>query len=292
MQDFQTLLEQLRAKRGMLGWKIESQDLLPLCEHFAVLKQSAIQPQILTLSEPPPIKLPKRKFITDYGYVGELISMRNDFRACSTMQDFFVRELCSRPEFADYTICDVGFWDLDISSDSGFSWHNDNNWNEYIIPQNRTYHGWFVYSATDDCNTTLAVSGNVNYNGSNSNVVLGITDIDDDDAIKPDLIAPLHRGSLALFPVGACHRTYRFKAPEVLAGHRLCVSFIMHHNDDGLNEEKLANLSDDELCKAFARYPIEKAFQTGHYMVQLLERHPRVGPLLSRIKSPATTPAP
>ncbi len=287
-QDPEAILQEQRTKRGTLGWKIESKELLALCEHFSILKQSEFKPQVLTLDDPPAIKLPKRKANSgnsDYGYVGEFISMRNDFFACSTMQEFLGKKLCSRPEFAGYQVSDVGFWDLDVSSDTGFSWHNDNNWNEFLVPNNRTYHGWLVCSCTDDCNTTLAVSSEVKYNGSNSNVVLGITDIGDDDAIKPDLIAPLHKGCLVLFPVGAAHRTFRFKAPNTLSGHRLCASFVMHHKDDGLNEAKLATLTDDELREAFARYPVEKMFETGHYMVKLLERHPRIGPLLGQIKS-------
>ena len=55
--------------------------------------------------------------------------------------------------------------------------------------------------------------------------------------------------------------------------------------DDRLNDEKLSTLTDDELCKAFDRYQLEKALSTGHYMISLLDNHPRTRHLLGALSA-------
>ncbi|MDB4955291.1 MAG: hypothetical protein JWO36_2860 [Myxococcales bacterium] len=279
---------QLESSKGKLERKIDNVDDLDLCASFAVLDRLEIAHQILTLGEPPKIKLQNRalnpgQLLDGREFGGEFISLKNDWEACMTMQAFLSNELTKRRGFIDYDVSDVGFFDLNIATDSGFSWHHDSNWTSFLRPTNRTYHGWFVYSCTPDCNSTLAVSGEPRFNECNTNVVLGIRSIKDNEAIKPNIIAPLQKHTLVLFPVGSVHRTYRFKEPDVLAGNRVCPSFILHHKADTLNDEKIAGLSDDELCEVFKRYRIEKELETGHFMINVLEEHPRIGPLLGRI---------
>ena len=107
--------------------------------------------------------------------------MKIDYLSSLKMQSYLQVQLVEKGAFKGYTVCDVGFWDLDVSTDSGFSWHNDHNWNAFLRPDNKTLHGWFVNSCTDDCNSTLAVSTNSNYNECNTNTILGITGINNDD---------------------------------------------------------------------------------------------------------------
>jgi hypothetical protein len=267
-----------------LGYKIYSNEDLPLCDAHAVLSETRVRAKLLELPPPPQVRLTHaRRLSNAFGSAGEFITMKVDPLSSRLMKEFLHEQLVARGGFDDYEVCDVGFWDLDIATDTGFSWHNDNNWNSFLRPDHRTYHGWFVNSATPGCNSTLAVSTNARYNECNTNVVLGITDIRDNDVITPDFVAPLARGALLLFPYGAVHRTSRFKPPERMLGHRLCTSFVLHHKDDGLNDAKMATLTDDELCVAFRRYAGESALESGHYMVRLLESHPRTRPLTKRL---------
>jgi hypothetical protein len=58
---------------------------------------------------------------------------------------------------------------------------------------------------------------------------------------------------------------------------------VLYHKGDRLNDHKLERCTDDELCDVFDRYAIEKAFGTGHFMVPLIEQHPRTRALIERL---------
>jgi hypothetical protein len=255
-----------------------------ICEQHAIRERSNIEPRILTLEPAPAITMASaRKLDLEYGAAGEHVTMKVDFLSSQVMTEYLREQLVLRGGFSDHEVCDVGFWDLDVSTDSGFSWHHDHNWNSLLRPDHRSYHGWFVNSCTADCNSTLAISTDYRFNECNANEVIEIGDIRDNDVIKPDVIVPLAPSTLALFPLGAVHRTLRWKPPEHLVGHRLCTSFVLHHREDGLNDAKLAGMTDDDLSVLVERYVTEKLFETGHYMVQLLEAHPRTAPLVEAL---------
>jgi len=262
--------------------RIYSEDLNAR-ETLAVLKNTKVDYKILRLSNSPTLDLSRARTESAVKPSGNSLTMKFDYFSSMIMEEYLQKELMARGNFKDYKVCDVGIWDANASTDDGLRWHNDYNWNGFLRPDNRSFHGWFVNSYTDDCNFTLAVSTDSKYNECNASTRTKIFYIASDDVIKPDVIMPLEKNILILFPYGAAHRTYIHKEPNRLTGRRLVTSFVFHHKGDVLDENKISDLTDDQLCAWLDRYPIEKSMESNHYIIKLIEEHPRIGPLMEKL---------
>lgn len=250
---------------------------------LAVLKELGVGHRFLKLEHAPTLDLSRASTRSAVRPPGNSLTTKTDYFASKTMEEYLQKELVRRGTFKDYQVCDVGFFAANASTDDGLGWHNDFNWNGFLRPDNKSFHGWFVNSFSDDCNFTLAISTDSAFNECNANTRTMIFYVRNDDIIKPDLIVPLEKNMLVLFPYGSAHRTHIFKHPNRTNGHRLVTSFVLHHKDDILDENKIADLTDDELRPFLTRYPLEKLVKSNHYIMPLLEENSRTGILAKKM---------
>jgi hypothetical protein len=250
---------------------------------LAVLKELCVECQILQLANAPKMNLSRARTLNAPKPPGNSLTMKIDIYSSRRMEEYLRNEIGRLGSYKDYDVCDVGFWDANSATDVGLGWHNDFNWNRLLAPNNRSFHGWFINSLSADCNFTLAVSTDCAFNECNSNVNKKIFYIKNDDAIKPDVVVPLRENTLILFPYGSAHRTYILNGADRLIGRRLSTSFVLHHKDDKLNDQKISDLTDDDLRALLFRYPLEKKMKNNHYIIKLLEDHSRTGPLVKKM---------
>jgi hypothetical protein len=125
---------------------------------LAVLKELAVGHRLLRLENAPTVDLSRGRSYGGAKPPGNSLTMKVDYLASRTMEEYLQKEVVRRGEFKDYQVFDVGFFDAHASTDDGLGWHNDFNWNGFLRPDNKSFHGWFVNSCTDDCNFTLAIS--------------------------------------------------------------------------------------------------------------------------------------
>src|SRR5690606_15054686 len=145
---------------------------------------------ILRLPNAPVLDLRRARAVSAEKPPGNGLTMKMDYFASQAMQEYLQREITRHAEYADHEVCDAGFWDVDTSTDAGLGWHNDFNWNGFLRADNRSYHGWFVNSRTDDCNFTLAVSTDPRFNECNAAVRTKIFYVAGNDVIEPDIVVP------------------------------------------------------------------------------------------------------